>query len=75
MECVQESGDIVFVPEGWGHAVLNLAESVGFASEFQWGGSEFAIDSPGAEDDRVMPDSTEIGESAEEEMVFSMGKI
>jgi uncharacterized protein YjlB len=73
MECVQESGDIVFVPEGWGHAVLNLAESIGFASEFQWGGSEFAIDPPVAEDDGVA-DIAEVGES-EEDMVFSMGKI
>ena len=28
-QCIQESGDLVYVPDGWGHAVENLAESVG----------------------------------------------
>ena len=37
---------MIFVPEAWGHAVLNLAESIGVASEFEWGASEFAIDPP-----------------------------
>lgn len=46
LECVQESGDVLFVPEAWGHATLNLAESIGAASEFEWGMSEFAIDPP-----------------------------
>eukprot|EP00039_Didymoeca_costata_P011934 m.170037 g.170037 ORF g.170037 m.170037 type:complete len:791 (+) comp15335_c0_seq1:129-2501(+) len=47
--CIQESGDILFVPEvvmpyseyylhfhaqAWGHATMNLAESIGWASEF-----------------------------------------
>ena len=32
-ECVQRPGDVLFVPDNWGHAVLNLAPSVGFASE------------------------------------------
>ena len=74
MECVQESGDIVFVPEGWGHAVLNLAESIGFASEFEWGGSEFAIDPPTEDEGEVVEEEDVVTES-EEEMVFSMGKI
>jgi hypothetical protein len=30
---VQEPGDIVFVPDQWGHAVLNLADSVAMAFE------------------------------------------
>ena len=33
--CVQEPGDIVYVPRLWGHAVLNLAQSVGAAVEFE----------------------------------------
>ena len=37
MQCIQESGDILFVPDGWAHSVLNLAESVGWASEFVYG--------------------------------------
>ena len=32
---VQEEGDVVYVPAGWGHAVLNLQASVGYALE--WG--------------------------------------
>jgi hypothetical protein len=32
--CVQRAGEVVLVPAGWTHAVLNLADSVGFATEF-----------------------------------------
>jgi hypothetical protein len=32
--CIQEPGDIIFVPDGWSHAVQNLAESVGYAFLF-----------------------------------------
>lgn len=35
LECIQQPGDIVFVPYGWAHAVLNIQESVGFAVEMQ----------------------------------------
>jgi oxalate decarboxylase/phosphoglucose isomerase-like protein (cupin superfamily) len=31
---VQEAGDILFVPDGWAHAVINLDESVALATEF-----------------------------------------
>ena len=34
-ECVQEPGDIIYVPEGYGHAVLNLEESLAVAMEIQ----------------------------------------
>lgn len=34
LECVQRPGDVIFVPDHWGHAVLNLETSIGFASEF-----------------------------------------
>jgi hypothetical protein len=33
VECVQYQGDILVVPELWGHAVLNLQDSVAVASE------------------------------------------
>ena len=36
MSCVQEAGDIAFVPKGVAHGVLNLMESVGYAIEFTW---------------------------------------
>ena len=32
-ECVQEPGDIVYVPEDYGHAVLNMEESLAIAGE------------------------------------------
>jgi hypothetical protein len=34
LECTQESGDVIYVPRDWGHAVLNLAPSIGYAVEF-----------------------------------------
>ena len=43
MECIQYPGDLVFVPDMWGHAVLNLQESVGLAAEFIYGASEFSL--------------------------------
>ena len=32
-ECVQQPGDVLYIPDHVGHAVLNLAPSVGFAVE------------------------------------------
>ena len=32
-ECVQEAGDVFYVPSRWHHAVLNLKYSVGVAVE------------------------------------------
>lgn len=43
LECVQYPGDLVYVPDMWGHAVINLRESIGIASEFVYGASEFSI--------------------------------
>jgi hypothetical protein len=31
---VQREGDVLFVPQGWGHATLNLRESIGVANFF-----------------------------------------
>jgi hypothetical protein len=33
--CVQQAGDVVIVPEAWGHGVLNLQESVAVATEMK----------------------------------------
>lgn len=33
LTCVQTAGDVVIVPESWGHAVLNIQESVTMATE------------------------------------------
>ncbi len=33
-ECVQQAGDVFFAPHFYGHAVLNLMDSAGFAFEF-----------------------------------------
>lgn len=43
LECVQYPGDLVFVPDMWGQAEVNLRESIGIASEFIYGASEFSI--------------------------------
>ena len=37
LECMQEAGDILVLPTGWGHAVLNVRESIGAAREFRGG--------------------------------------
>lgn len=42
-ECVQYPGDLIVLPDMWGHAVINLQESVGVASEFVYGSSEFSL--------------------------------
>ena len=38
LEVIQRPGDVVWVPDGWAHATLNLAPSVGFAVEvgYRW---------------------------------------
>ena len=33
-ECVQEAGDALYVPTNWGHATINVEESIGIAHEF-----------------------------------------
>eukprot|EP00050_Salpingoeca_kvevrii_P023101 m.137929 g.137929 ORF g.137929 m.137929 type:complete len:202 (-) comp9942_c0_seq5:78-683(-) len=34
LECTQRSGDLLYVPENWGHAIFNLAPSLAVATEF-----------------------------------------
>ena len=36
LQCVQEAGDVVFVPFWWGHAVLNREPSIGVAMEMEF---------------------------------------
>lgn len=31
--CVQTAGDVMIVPESWGHGVLNIQESIAVATE------------------------------------------
>jgi JmjC domain, hydroxylase len=31
--CIQTAGDVMIVPESWGHGVLNIQESVSMATE------------------------------------------
>ena len=33
LECVQTAGTVLFVPEAWWHATINLADTVGIAVE------------------------------------------
>ena len=35
LECVQRSGEILYIPEHWGHAILNLRHSIATAFEFR----------------------------------------
>ena len=42
-ECTQHAGDVLVVPAMWAHAVINLKESIGFASEFTYGAAEFSL--------------------------------
>ena len=35
MQCMQEAGDIMYVPHGWGHAVINTMTSIGIATNFE----------------------------------------
>jgi len=34
LECFQDGGDLLVMPEGWGHATLNTKQSIGLAKEF-----------------------------------------
>jgi hypothetical protein len=34
LECEQLAGDVLFVPDSWGHATLNIEASIGVAYEF-----------------------------------------
>ena len=33
---LQRPGDVLVVPQGWAHGVLNLRSSVGWATPFEW---------------------------------------
>lgn len=33
VECVQEAGTVLYVPDGWYHATINLEDSIGIAVE------------------------------------------
>ena len=37
VSCVQTAGDVLIIPENWGHGVLNLQESIAVASEAKVG--------------------------------------
>lgn len=34
LQCTQHSGDVMYVPTLWGHATLNVRQSIGVAHEF-----------------------------------------
>ena len=46
-ECVQEAGDALYVPTNWGHATLNVEESIGIAHEFHVHGYSVAGEKTG----------------------------
>merc|ERR1712086_693780 len=38
LECVQEAGDILFLPADWGHQTLNIETGIGLAHEYNEAG-------------------------------------
>lgn len=66
-ECIQEAGDVLFVPGTWGHATLNLEESLGYASEFVWGGDEFSVS-------EELLDAEELGAAADDSVGQGMSE-
>ncbi len=36
IRCIQQAGDLMFIPMGWGHLTYNLATSIGLAKEFNF---------------------------------------
>jgi hypothetical protein len=47
LECVQQEGDLLYVPLHWGHATLNVRDSIGIAAEFSTSYRPFSITSNG----------------------------
>ena len=43
LECTQYPGDVLILPDMWGHAAINLRESIGISSEFIYGANEFSL--------------------------------
>ena len=41
--CEQQAGDVLFVPDMWGHAYLNNEESFGFHVQTETGIHEFTV--------------------------------
>ena len=37
LTCVQRAGDVVMIPENWGHGVVNVQQSVALATELKNG--------------------------------------
>eukprot|EP00163_Fabomonas_tropica_P001331 TRINITY_DN11006_c0_g1_i1.p1 TRINITY_DN11006_c0_g1~~TRINITY_DN11006_c0_g1_i1.p1 ORF type:complete len:837 (-),score=179.23 TRINITY_DN11006_c0_g1_i1:965-3475(-) len=42
LECIQESGDLFFLPDMWGHAVVNLNDAVAIAESTFFGWDSFS---------------------------------
>lgn len=34
LQCTQRSGDAIYVPYAWGHGILNVETSIGWATEY-----------------------------------------
>jgi len=34
--CVQLAGDVMIIPESWGHGVLNIQETIAMATEYKY---------------------------------------
>jgi hypothetical protein len=43
LKCVQKAGDLLYVPLHWGHATLNVHDSIGIAAEFSTDYRPFSV--------------------------------
>ena len=35
-QCVQEAGDVLYLPEGWVHQTVNVGEAIGIGAQSIW---------------------------------------
>ena len=74
IECVQEPGDVLYVPTSWAHGVLNLAESVGYAMEFAFSDG-FAGDNFASKNDELGQTKEKTGKRTEVVLTLSSESI
>ena len=36
LQCTQKAGELLFVPQGWAHATLNMGEAIAVGQQLEW---------------------------------------